>query len=295
MEPNHREHSSSIVGQRMFTDWHTKETTELVVIYCQHCRFRHLDPIPSTDIYSSGHFYSNIKPAYRDEYSQDGKWWKAIYGDWLSLVDPLAPNKILVDVGAGTGDFLNFALANKYSAVGLEPDTSMAEANSHIVNCGYADYIATDVGVISAHWVLEHFSDPVGFLQWAYKSLAPSGVLLITIPNDFSSIQETAAKKIDRPAYWLHPTHTNYWPALEFPSFLRRYNFTVQSVYGSWEPERYLLDGLIYLDDHKLGRHLHSERKRMDLDYSDEYRRRKYLLWGANGVGRDVTFCAIRQ
>ena len=293
MEPNHREHSGPIVG---FADWKTKETTELIVIYCQTCRFRHLDPLPAKDIYSSGYYHSQIKPAMRDEYSQDGKWWNAIYGDMLFAIGSLAPNRTLLDVGAGTGDFVNFSNAHGYSAIGLEPDTSMAEHDPiHIVNCGYGDYVDRNVGVISAHWVLEHLSDPVHFLEWAHKSLAPGGVLLITIPNDFSSIQELAAKHIARPYYWLHPTHTNYWPALEFPLFLRRHRFTVRQAYGSWEPEQYLLDDTIYLDDHKLGRHLHSERKRRDLDYSDEYRREKYILLGANGRGRDVTFCAVKQ
>ena len=139
---------------------------------------------------------------------------------------------------------------------------------------------------------MEHFSDPVHFLNWAYNILVPNGILLVTIPNDFSSIQEEAAHHISRPSYWLNPTHTNYWPALEFPSFLKRHNFHVIHAYGSWEPEKYLLTDMIYLDDHKLGRYLHSERKRRDLDYSPQYRKEKYLIMGAQGRGRDMTFMA---
>ena len=282
-------HSGPIAGQR----------DNLKVIQCRECGFHHLDPIPdNSSLYSNGTFYTDLKPDYGKDYLEDREWWWAVYGDWLALVEDIAPNKFLLDVGAGTGDFLARVLNNKeWQADGIEPDYSMAQKH-HFFHGGYRDYAnKSGVGVISAHWVMEHLENPKDFLEWARGTLAHKGVLLVTIPNDFSEIQKRGMVAVNKLYYWLHPTHINYWNSVTFSEFLKRNGFDVQvsRTYGSWEPEKHLLAGQNYLEDHALGRYLHKARKTNELAMGAKHRMRVMRTNGLMGWGRDLTFVAVKR
>lgn len=267
----------------------------LSVIYCQLCHFRHLHPIPDTKpLYSGGVYHSQVKPSMTDDYNEDIKWWDAVHSDWLSMITPHMPNALLLDVGSGTGHFLDSAHKASLIPTGIEPDFDIGSRRQDVMWAEYKDINSNQWGCISAHWVLEHLQDPIHFLDWARQRLATDGILLITIPNDFTNTQMRAMLAVNKPWYWIHHTHINYWPAESFPSFLDCHGFKVISAYGSWQPEQYLLDGKNYLNDHNLGRKLHHERVAFDLEVSAEYRRSKYLLFGHNGMGRDVTFCSVK-
>ena len=265
----------------------------LCAIQCDVCCFKHLDPIPDTSIYPSGIYHSTMKPTMRDDYERDLAWHQAIHRDWLVLCESHLPNHRLLDVGCGTGHFLNSAQTFGLDARGVEPDYDLAHSDPRVAWCEYADYSGTDYGILSAHWVMEHLADPTHFLQWCYKRLATNGVLLITIPNDFSSMQFRAMEKINRPYYWLDKTHINYWSD-DFTSFLWKNGFRCFDAYGSWQPEQYLMDGLNYLDDPTLGCQLHQQRIAHDLETGDKYRRAKYQLWGWHSWGRDISYMAVK-
>ena len=216
----------------------------LKVILCSECGFRHLDPIPDTSLYANGVYHSQIKPSMESDYAEYREWWSMIYSDWLWLIDKYAPTKILLDVGAGTGEFVRFARGARWLAYGIEADKRMAER--HNLFCGsYSDYTHLEngfwmvgridhVGVISVHWLMEHLPDPTDFLSWVYETLTTRGILLFTIPNDFSDIQYRAMLKIGRPYYWLHETHINYWNAFSIRDWLPKHGFQlIESRYVS--------------------------------------------------------------
>ena len=231
----------------------------------------------------------------KDDYEQDKEWWTAIHNDWLSLI-PQRDGHRLLDVGAGTGHFIQNARLAGWSVVGIESDYEMAKSNRNYVLWGeYEDYSGTDYDVISTHWVMEHLTDPSHFLQWAKGRLKDDGNLLITIPNDFSPIQKDAMLAINKPYYWLNQYHINYWNGPSLVRFLNTNGWSIVDAYGSWQPEQHILNGMNYLEDHNLGRKLHSERMLHDLETRAEYRRSKYRLMGAMGMGRDLTFVARKK
>lgn len=283
----------------------------LKVILCSECGFRHLDPIPDASLYANGIYHSQIKPSMESDYAEDHDWWNAIYYDWLWLVERYAPSKTLLDVGAGTGEFVRFARGAGWLAYGIEVDKRMADRHNLFYG-NYRDYLGVwkrgeyslwakreinGVGVISAHWLMEHLPDPVDFLSWAHDTLSKNGILLFTIPNDFSDIQHKAMLAIGRPYYWLHETHINYWNATSIREWLPRHGFRIidSKTYGSWQPERNLLLGQNYLEDYALGRQLHNNRKERELKMTSRDRRRHMLANGLMGVGRDLSFVAVKK
>src|SRR5512134_2207467 len=139
-------HSGPIMAQR----------GKLQVISCRVCKFYHLDPIPDDRSYISGEYHSTVKPDMAREYTEDRPWWDAIYSDWLTIAADAVPNRHFFDIGAGTGDFTRFALAHGWIGNGVEPDYNMARRSNLI----HGDYQSLrdryGIGMISAHWVLEH-------------------------------------------------------------------------------------------------------------------------------------------
>lgn len=274
----------------------------LIAIDCSRCGFIHLDPIPTDDPYTSGEYHRNVKPDMGKEYDEDGKWWDAVYGDWLSMVDINLFIDIpyylldLLDTGAGTGHFVKYAYDHGWMASGIESDPYIVREELGIANKRYIDVVIGKWVVISAHWVLEHLPDPVHFLRWSRERLTDNGLLLLTIPNDFSNIQMTyrdianGAGSLD--SYWLNEHHNNYWNNVSFTRLLKSNGYEVLARYGSWEPELALLAGRDYLNDHSLGRKLHADRMARDLAMTREERLQKYLKLGEEGRGRDLTFLA---
>lgn len=285
-------HRGSVVAER----------NNLKVIFCDACGFRHLDPIPDTSIYASGAYHSRVKPSMEDDYAKDKPWWNMVFADWLWMVEKLAPNKNLLDVGAGTGDFVRYAGRAGWRATGIEADRQMATKSGFLAG-SYRDW-QPDLwpphfhkeghGVISAHWLMEHLADPTDFLQWAHSILIKRGLLLFTIPNDFSDPQLRAMKMINRPYYWLHETHVNYWNHHSIRDWLPKHGFQIvySRIYGGWRPELSLMMGDNYLDDPRVGRKIHEIRMRRELKMDSRERRKHLLAAGLMGWGRDLTFTA---
>ena len=86
----------------------------------------------------------------------------------------------LLDFGAGTGSFVEFANTKGWQSEGYEPNTK-----AH----GYkAKYQSTwtspkSYHVITAWHVVEHLPDPRAFFEQALKSLADNGKLFVALPN----------------------------------------------------------------------------------------------------------------
>ncbi len=269
------------------------ERGNLVAIDCQECKFIHLKPMPIDTVYESGEYHSRVKPDMQKEYNNDAEWWNMVYGDFLSMLD--VDRKWLLDVGAGHGHFVRYARRHKWVASGIEADPTLAKAN----NFQHGPYNEIrphmPANVISAHWVLEHLPDPTHFIQWCYNLLPMGGLVMLTVPNDFTAIQYKAAAQVGRAFYWLNEHHINYFNRKSLSNLLSRNGFDVIRSYGSWTPEHHLLDGLNYLDDHTLGRQLHADRMRDELAMPTWLRRGLMRVNGLLSIGRDLTVVARRR
>ena len=87
---------------------------------------------------------------------------------------------ILLDFGAGTGSFVNFANTKGWQSEGFEPNT-----NAHGSKVKYRPTWTNpkSYDVITAWHVVEHLPNPRAFFEQALKSLADNGILFVALPN----------------------------------------------------------------------------------------------------------------
>ncbi|NDP26275.1 MAG: class I SAM-dependent methyltransferase [Flavobacterium sp.] len=105
----------------------------------------------------------------------------------LNLINSLQPQKgRILDIGAGTGEFLSVAKNDGWQTIGVEPSdkakaiakskgVSFVEQTSELENHSF--------DVISMWHVLEHVPDLDKQIKELKRLLKPSGTLIIAVPN----------------------------------------------------------------------------------------------------------------
>ncbi|WP_035668956.1 bifunctional 2-polyprenyl-6-hydroxyphenol methylase/3-demethylubiquinol 3-O-methyltransferase UbiG [Flavobacterium sp. 83] len=105
----------------------------------------------------------------------------------LNLINSLQPSKgSILDIGAGTGDFLSVAKENGWHAIGVEPsDKAKAIAKQKGVSfVGETSELEShSFDIISMWHVLEHVPDLDEQLKELKRLLKPGGTLIIAVPN----------------------------------------------------------------------------------------------------------------
>jgi len=165
----------------------------LVTRHCGGCGLVFNDPIP-TDSELSEFYARRYRIAYKGSYRPRGRQivrnFRRVAEHFRLYKDVISPARSVLDVGAGSGEFLFGVAASARTAVGIEP------------NREYADYcrqaLALDVRTdelrpelfedatfdfIRLNHVLEHLNDPVGSVNMIARFLSPSGILHVEVPN----------------------------------------------------------------------------------------------------------------
>lgn len=120
-------------------------------------------------------------------------WWRArreIIADAIARYAPVRPEGRLrlAEIGCGSGGNLGM-LAQFGSVIGAEADPATYEqlrrsrGDSHdVVLHRIPEDLPGRFHVIGMFDVLEHVSDDVGALRWAWEHLEPGGILVLTVP-----------------------------------------------------------------------------------------------------------------
>ena len=105
----------------------------------------------------------------------------------LNLINSLQLDKgSILDIGAGTGDFLSVAKNNGWHTIGVEP-SEKAKAIAKKKGVSFVEH-TSELGdhsfdVISMWHVLEHVPNLENQIKELKRLLKPSGTLLIAVPN----------------------------------------------------------------------------------------------------------------
>lgn len=109
----------------------------------------------------------------------------------LALLNSLAPKGRLLDIGCGTGEFLNHCRANGWDGFGVEPgDSARAIATQSGARVAPTfkreDYAPASLDVITMWHVMEHVHDLKGTVAAIAEILRPGGWLVVAVPNHTS-------------------------------------------------------------------------------------------------------------
>lgn len=95
----------------------------------------------------------------------------------------------LLEIGVGSGSFLKTAKAKGFDAMGCDLSAPICHrverAFGITMHCGLLSELPGKgkFDVVVMNHVLEHVPEPVGFLQDAFRLLAPDGIVHIAVPN----------------------------------------------------------------------------------------------------------------
>lgn len=137
----------------------------------------------------------------------------------LSLIASYTSDKRLLDVGAGTGDFLAMAKKNGWKVTGVEPNelARLKAGEKGIQLLEGLDAVPTGLKfeVITLWHVLEHIPDLEAQISKLVGLLTENGVLVVAVPN-FKSYDAKHYKE--------------YWAAYDVPRHL--WHFSKKSIQG---------------------------------------------------------------
>lgn len=130
----------------------------------------------------------------------------------LNLINSfINEDKTLLDIGCGTGDFLETALKDNWQITGIEPNTKAREiankkTNNTVFETEHLENLnPNSFDVITLWHVLEHLPDLETHIQIFKRLLKPNGHLVIAVPNH---------KSYDAKHY------KNFWAAFDVPRHL---------------------------------------------------------------------------
>ena len=159
----------------------------------------------------------------------------------LRLIEQHQPVKgKILDIGAGTGDFLLEAKNKNWETVGVEPNE---KAKSIAINKGvlFADTIekleSNSFDVITLWHVLEHVPDVAHQVAELKRLLKPSGTLIIAVPN-FKSFDANYYK-----TFWAAydvPRHLWHFSKTAIEKLFDKQNMNLVAVKPMWFDSYYV-------------------------------------------------------
>ncbi|WP_299900344.1 class I SAM-dependent methyltransferase [uncultured Aquimarina sp.] len=131
---------------------------------------------------------------------------------------------ILLDIGAGTGDFLMQAQKQKWDVIGVEPNDQakeQAKKKGVLLETTTSNLSSNNFDVITMWHVLEHVPDLSAQIKELKRLLKPNGHLIIAVPN---------FKSYDAEYY------NSHWAAYDVPRHL--WHFSEKAIENLFQEEK---------------------------------------------------------
>ena len=137
-------------------------------------------------------------------------------------------SKTVLDVGAGTGEFLKVCANNKWEVLGIEPSAearNIAKKKGIHLKENFLDIANQKFDVITLWHVLEHVENLKTTIKTLKKLLKPRGRIVIAVPN---------YKSLDAKFY------NEYWAAYDVPRHL--WHFSQRSIHKLFSEVEMIVD-----------------------------------------------------
>ncbi|MDP5092883.1 MAG: class I SAM-dependent methyltransferase [Polaribacter sp.] len=140
-------------------------------------------------------------------------------------------NNTILDIGAGTGDFLKVCLKNNWTVFGIEPNQQareIAKEKGIILHNDLEVYSNKKFDVITLWHVLEHVENLSEFISQLHNLLSENGKLIVAVPN----------YKSDDAVYY-----KEFWAAFDVPRHL--WHFSQQSISKIFSSENFVVEKIL--------------------------------------------------
>jgi len=212
---------------------HTVSGEIFKIVQCNGCSFAFTNPIPDEDeilkYYKSENYISHSdtkKGLMNMAYHQVRK---ITLKEKLNLINELSRKGTLLDIGCGTGYFLNTCRENGWVIEGTEPDPDArkiaeAQTKSQISESIFSKTNDASYDIITMWHVLEHVHKLNENMERVTRLLKKDGKLIIAVPN---------CKSYDAQVYKEHwaaydvPRHLYHFTANTMDKFLQKHNFRI--------------------------------------------------------------------
>lgn len=283
-----------------------------IVIDCLSCGFCHFYPIPlvkKLEKMYTHKFYQEIKPNYIKKDESENLYWNITFDDKLDTIERKIrkENRTILDIGCGPGFFLKRAKERGWITTGIEPSTEAAnhaeKQGLNILRTFFENYnfsTHTKFDAIHSKFFLEHITDPLKICKSCFNLLNPGGVICFEVPNDFNTLQKIVVEKLKKPHYWIsHPDHINYFSLMSLTKLLKKVGFKIFYAEATFPLELFLLFGLDYVNNDKVGRKIHSMRMNFESvlfsSGNNNLKRNLYNFLVKQGLGREIIVYAQKS
>ncbi|MEZ5198249.1 MAG: class I SAM-dependent methyltransferase [Bacteroidales bacterium] len=144
----------------------------------------------------------------------------------VRLVKKYVQSGNVIDIGCGTGQFLNELKIQDFNVTGIEPnETARGIAIKNFGLTVYNEEMIDEMNegsfqIISLWHALEHVEDLDRRIIQLRKLLSPDGVVIVAVPN---------------PDSWDAKHYNNFWAAFDLPRHLYHFNFAaIQNVFSKF-------------------------------------------------------------
>jgi 2-polyprenyl-3-methyl-5-hydroxy-6-metoxy-1,4-benzoquinol methylase len=230
--------------------------------------------------YYAEKYFQQAHGSYELNYGEDEKnYFRAKLAQRYSVIQQLVPNgRKMLDVGCGEGFALAYFRQQGWQVRGLDFSSAGVEAQ----NPSCIDALETgDVfalldqenkesrtyDVIILQNVLEHVIDPVDLLGSLKSVVSRGGVLVVTVPNDFSGIQKEALSSghIDNEFWVALPDHLSYFDHASLPAAAEHAGWKCRELLADFPIDWFLFhEGSNYVNERHLGKAAHIARVQLE-------------------------------
>ena len=258
-------------------------------------------------------YYQDAKGSYEHEYNRDElKCFRSRLEQRysaLKAVQPRASNMeegSFLDVGCGEGYAMAYFREQGYTVKGLDFSSAGVESKNPecldaLITGDLFELLQSEINsgkqydIVWLQNVLEHVLDPVDLMKTLRNLISPEGVAVISVPNDYSSIQREALERghIDRPFWVVPPEHLSYFDNSSLTNIARETGWEIADLLGDFPIDWYLYHpGSNYVMDSTTGKNVHWARVQLELLFAEKPIEDVLELWRAMakvGSGRVLT------
>lgn len=226
---------------------------------CNSCGFVFTNPIPEVD--KIGNYYETDK--YLSHNSNSGGFISTVYKmvreqnlkNKYSVILKYKKEGSVIDIGSGTGEFLNYLKQRAWSTKGIEPSENareLAKKNYNIdveEESGLRNLASDSYDVLTMWHVLEHVYNLDERMKTIFRLLKNNGIAIIALPM----IDSPDSIKFGK--YWAGldvPRHLHHFSSKTFELLANNYNLKIidkypmrfDSLYVSWLSHQAMNDSL---------------------------------------------------